>query len=480
MRKMRSERGSIVVLVLSLAIMVILPIGLYGFEIARLFLAQAQLRSACDAAALAGALIMSKESTGTEAEKKAKAKEAALAFFRRNLVVSGSLADAILSPNVKNDSPTQGKSTFDLDFESDGRVRALASFGLASAFGGMLGIDSNTIRANSLAGHGGLEGDVVIVVDLSGSMGDKSQSVIFSRAYNAVTKKIDYKISEPVGGTAIYGPTGIESAIPVPSQVDFSKDPLFAPIQNAPISVKTAALVEAKLGNLENDGAFRASHNDSAELATYLKPQDGFQEAYQKLAMKAIEPLSSEKAALQDFLRSSDGSDMHAALVTYAQDVSSGNDRKDNFKTKVGHKLPIVNLNKDNARLGDVMDAINPSPLFNSTNTGGALLQAASMFDNSGGHRESAPKTIVLLTDGMPNYGPKLEEVTPVLAKKGIRVLTIGFFFTPYSQQEGPKVLNTLVAKVGNGSRAFIAPDVPKLKDALRRISNGTPTLVNE
>lgn len=479
MSKMRSGKGSIVVLVLSLAIMVILPIGLYGFEIARLFLAQAQLRSACDAAALAGALIMSKESAGTEAEKKAKAKEAALAFFRRNLVVSGSLADAMISSNVRNDSPTQGKSTFDLDFESDGRVRALASFGLASAFGGMLGINSNTIRANSLAGHGGLEGDVIIVVDLSGSMGAKSQSVIFSRAYNVVTKKIDYKISDPVGGTAIFGPTGIESAIPVPSQVDFSKDPLFAPLQHAPISVKTAALVEAKLGNLESEDAFRASHNDRAELATYLKPQDGFQEAYQKIAMRAVEPLSSEKAALQDFLSSSDGSDMHAALVTYAQDVSSGNDRKDNYKTKSGHKLPIVNLNKDNARLGDVVDAINPSPLFNSTNTGGALLQAASMFENNG-HRESAPKTIVLLTDGMPNYGPKLEDVTPVLAKKGIRVLTIGFFFTPYSQEEGPKVLNTLVAKVGNGSRAFIAPDVPKLKDALRRISNGTPTLVNQ
>lgn len=479
MRKMRSGKGTVVVLVLSLAIMVILPIGLYGFEIARLFLAQAQLRSACDAAALAGALIMSKESTDSEAEKKAKAKEAALNFFRRNLVVSGSLADAILSGSVKNDNPTQGKSTFDLDFESEGRVRALASFGLQSAFGGMLGVNTNTIRANSVAGHGGLEGDVVVVVDLSGSMGGMTQSVIFSRAYNAVTKKIDYKTSAPVGGLAIFGPTGMESAIPVPSQVDFSKSPLFAPIQHAPNSVKTAALVEAKLGNLENEGAFRSSHNDHSELATYLKPHDGFQEEYQKLAMNAVEPLSSEKAALKDFLSASDGSDMHAALVTYGSEVSTGNDHKDNYKTKSGHKLPIVNLNKETPRLSDVIDAINPAPLFSATNTGGALMQAADMLE-ANGHRETAPKTIVLLTDGMPNVGPMPDQVAPILAKRGIRVLTIGFFFTPYSQKDGPGVLNSLVAKVGNGSRAFIAPDVPQLKDALRRISNGSPTLVND
>ena len=479
MRKMRSERGSIVTLVLALAIMVILPIGLYGFEISRLFLAQAQLRSACDAAALAGALVMSKESTDSETEKKARAKEAALNFFRRNLVASGSLADAALSASVNNDNPGQGKSSFDLDFEGEGRVRALASFGLSSAFGGMLGVNSNTIRANSVAGHGGLEGDVAIVVDLSGSMGDMSQSVIFTRAYNAATKKIDYRTSGPVGGSAIFGPTGIESAIPVPSQVDFSKSPLFAPVQHAPESIKTAALVEAKLGNLENENAFRSSHNEHSDLATYIKPHEGFQEEYQKLAMKGVEPLSSEKAALKDFLTASDGSDMHAALVTYAQDVSSGNDRKDSFKTKAGHQLPIVNFNKDNARLSDVVDAINPSPLFNATNTGGALLQAAEMLEGNG-HRESAPKTIVLLTDGMPNCGPMPDQVAPILAKKGIRVLTIGFFFTPYSQKDGPAVLNSLVAKIGNGSRAFIAPDVPKLKDALRRISNGSPTLVND
>lgn len=479
MKKVRSQKGTIVVLVLSLAIMVILPIGLYGFEIARLFLAQAQLRSACDAAALAGALVMSKESSDSEEAKKARAKEAALNFFRKNLVVSGSLANAMLSGNVKSDNPEQGKSTFDLDFESNGKVRALASFGLTSAFGGMLGLKSNTIRANSLAGHGGLEGDVVVAVDLSGSMGGMSQSVIYTRTYNGITKKIDYTLSAPVAGVAIHGPTGIESAIPVPSQVDFKKSPLFAPLQNAPVSVKTAALVEAKLGNLENPGVFKSSHNDKSELATYIQPHDGFEEEYQKLAMNAIEPLSSEKAALRDFMGSADGSDMHAALVTYGEQVSSGNDHKDNYKTKKGHKLPIVNLNKDNARLGDVVDAISPSPLFDFTNTGGALMQAMEMLE-SNNHRESAPKTIVLLTDGMPNRGPMPDEVAPLLAKKGIRVLTIGFFFTPGAAQHGPGVLNSLVAKVGNGSRAFIAPDVPKLKDALRRISNGTPTLLNE
>lgn len=477
--KTRKNNGSIVTLVLAAATMIVLPLGLYSFEVSRLCLAQAQLRSATDAAALAAAQLIA-QGVDDEAAVQKKAIEAGFNFFKRNMVASTLLSDSKVSASVGSDNPETGKATFNITFDANRRVHADASFGLQSAFSGMLGIATHTVRAGSLAGASGMEGDVVLVVDMSGSMGNATQSVVVSRFVHPVTGKLTHKI---VGNTNIppaFGRYNSPTVVPDPKTVDWSKSPKFSQLQNAPESVKIAALLEAKEGHLEDGNIFKSSHADQSDLSNYIQPGRGYQAEFQKLALQSIEPLNSQKEAINQFLQDMQGSqDVHVSLVTYASEVSTGMDMKDNYETTKDHHLPMVNLNKNESRIDQIMDAINPAPTFDNTNTGGAVLEAVSILTGSA-HRENAAKTIVLLTDGKPNVGPDPYAAAKIAGQKGIKLYTVGFFRTAAAQNGGPQVLNNMVANAGNGSKAFLAPDIPTLKDALEKISKGVPSLINQ
>lgn len=472
------------VMVLVVAIMLLLPSGLFAFDVARVNLAQSQLRAATDAAVLAASQAFSRHPEKGEKAKKA-AKETALMFFQRNLVSSGTLKDSKLSESVDTDDPALGKATLDLVFEeNDSRIRAKASYGILPAFAGMLGLGKTTIRSNSLAGATGIEGDVVIVVDLSGSMSSATISNLVNRSTDQ-TGKPSYSKQGQIGSVSNFAEAGSPDSgnvriLPDASKVDFKNSKLMQALANAPESLQLAALYEAKAGNLENESIFKQNGLDKTELHNYIRPGDGFQEEYQRLALGCAQPLASEKQAINDFvdqLRA--GKEVHIGLVTYAAGVSTNGDHKDKFSTKSGHKLPSVELSKNESRFEDTIESIAPSPTFSSTNTGGAIEAATAMLTGNK-HREAASKTIVLLTDGMPNVGPDPYQAAKKAGEKGIRLYTVGFFHTQYSQVDGPKVLNAMVAQAGNGSKAFNAPDVPTLNDALAEISKGGISLIND
>ena len=483
--KTRSQNGMMMILVLVIAIMFILPSGLFAFDVARINLAQSQLRTATDSAVLAAAGAFSRS---PEKDEKAKeeAKKIALMYFKRNLVSGGSLNETKLSSSVDTDNPELGNATLDLVFEeNDERVRAKASYGILPAFANFLGLGKHTIRANSLSGAAGLEGDVVIVVDLSGSMVAASQSQLVSRSTDPNTGKPSYSFQGNVAGPANFNEQGSADQgsvriLPDPSKLDFNKSNLMQSLQNAPAHIKMAAMHEAKAGNLDSPAAFKNAGLDKTELANYIKPGDGYSEDYQRLALSVAQPLASEKDAINNFVAQLQaGKDVHVGLITYASAVSGTGDHKDKFSTKSGHKLPSVELSKGNSRFEDVVDSIAPTPTFNNTNTGGAVEAAIEML-TGGKHREGASKTIVLLTDGMPNVGPSPYTAAKKAGEKGIRLYTVGFFHTANAQQSGPNVLNAMVAEAGNGSKAFNAPDVPTLNDALAQISRGGVSLIND
>lgn len=472
----RKQNGSFIVTTVAAAIMIVLPLGLYAFEVARANLASCQLRVATDSAALAAASYLQNVNFDSTAEQ-TKAKEKALRFIQRNLVAGSSLKDARISSNVQQDSPGAGASTVDFIFNKDNTVTAVAAFGLEPAFGAFLGIKSVPVRVNSTAGAGGLEGDICIIVDVSGSMSEDSTSVVFKRSFAG--GKLSHSIAGASTTPSSFGPSVQNSfLVPDPKKVDFNKTQHLKSLQNASDEAKLAALVEAKLGNLENATVYAKSHADVSALKELnFTPTPGCQDDYQRLALGATQPLADEKDVLSSFIEDVSQNDAHFALVTFSQSVST-NEGHDNFETRKGFRLPQVDLNKENGRGNDVNTALEATPTFSSTNTGDSVLKAISIL-NGNQHRQGVQKTIVLLTDGLANTGSSPIVASRLAKESSIKLLTVGFFHSDFAMRSGKPLLNQMVATCGNGSKAFFAPDIPTLKEVLSSISQGDVSLIN-
>ena len=475
----RNQHGITMLVIIVATMLILLPLGLFAFEVARMQMAQKQLRSATDSAALAAAVFLSNAS-GDRAANTPAAKAMALDFFKQNMVMSGFLSNTTPSSTTATDSPAVGAATLDVSVDATtGRVTANAAYGLAPAFSQYLKLGTAPIRSHSLAGYQGIEGDIVLAVDISDSMTQATKSKVAKRTYDAGADTTTYAIIRNSKAPPTLGRMGSAAAIPDPATVDFSASPIMDKFKNAPSDVKVAALVEAKRGNLETQAVFESSNANKGALKTYVTPQAGYKAGFQQVAMQAVEPLNSAKVALRDFVAQLTGSDdAHLSLITFGGRESTGQDAKDDFSTFSGHKYPHVNLNKQDSKRQLVVDSIGPSLTFNGTDTKGAMRGAIDMLEGPE-HRPEVEKTIILLTDGIPTTGsPK--PLAKEAGEKGIRLFAIGFFQTPYAMAGGPKTLKNMVAACGNGSKMYLAPDLPTLQDVLAQISQGTLALIND
>ena len=506
----RSNRGrrirnrGFIVIATYLGFLFLLPLGLYAFEVMRIYLCQGQLRAVTDAAALAGATFLADPSNADLEPKVAlqKAKELALEYVRRNCAASYDLGETSISESVDSDQPKKGISTYDLLYDKEKKlVTAKAALGVEPAFGKFLGLSSVPVHAVSHAGVGSLDGDVVIIFDLSRSMGFATKSVWIERQWDPTTKKLSHTIKKVLRTntsakeTLPAFPNTRFDVVPDPNFADFSVSDKLKGLANASIETKLAALVEAKDGNLESQSKFLSSHSTDTELPRYLNPAPGFQDDYQKIALAATQPLADAKGALNEFVSKVSGvKTVHLSLVTFSNGVSrqdSQQDTYDTFATRSGFRLPNIELNSEDSKSGKIGTALNPSPVFNETNTGKAIETATAMLQGAG-HRKNAPKSILLLTDGRPNppggagYFTGLrqaEDAAKKAGEAGIKIFAVGFFHTSYSEDElrnGPAAMSAIVSAAGNGSRSFTASDVPSLKHILQRIAENQVALVNE
>ena len=467
------------IMILIAANMIILPLGLFGFEMSRLNMATKQLKAATDAAALAAASFLANSSGSSESNMQ-KAKQLGLDFYKKNMVMSVMLSKSAISPTVDSDSPDTGEGTFDLVLDSaTGRVTAKGAFGLEPAFGKYLGLGTAPIHTHSLAGYEGLEGDICVVVDISDSMTSNSSSVVVRRTYDRGANKVTYRVVRDAKAVPTLGRLGSAPAIPPPETAQFNQSPLFQRLANASTDVKVAAMVEAKRGNLESQAAFTSSGANTGVLNGFVTPEAGFKAAYQKVAMKQVQPLADEKTALEEFIAGLGSSgEAHLSLVTFGGRNSVPPDKKDDFSTFSGHHYPHVELDKGSDKRDLVMASLAPALTFNGTDTKGGMQEAIRILEGPA-HRPEVQKTIILLTDGVPTTGspkPAAKEA----GEKGIRLFAIGFFQTATARRSGPKTLRAMVAACGNGSKMYLAPDLPTLQDVLKQISHGTLALINE
>lgn len=162
---MRRTRGSMIALTALLSVFVVLPLSIFTFEVVRVNLAKQQLKTACDSAALAGALALR---TGDPAQRTERVNQAGITYLRRNSVCNFSLERAQLGASDRPVNLGECVLTMTIN-DQDGTITANAKYGMNLAFGAFLGLNPFSLTEHSKAATAPKQ-DMIIVFDCSGSM----------------------------------------------------------------------------------------------------------------------------------------------------------------------------------------------------------------------------------------------------------------------------------------------------------------------
>jgi hypothetical protein len=201
-----------IVLGLVISVFLLLPIGLFGFEVNRMEIARQQLRVACDAASLAAAATLASSDILDPAEAQTKAIETALTTFQQNAVVGTRLSETVIAA-TGDDVPTANQALIFLEFldphndnspvslgDPKGKIiRVNGIFGLEPAFGKFLGLTSVPVRTTSSGGVPML--DVALCFDVSASIDDQTPVTFVRRRWNPTTGRIVYNTASTASGS---------------------------------------------------------------------------------------------------------------------------------------------------------------------------------------------------------------------------------------------------------------------------------------
>lgn len=210
----RQTGQSLIILIFVLAFLILGVAGMFTFEISRANLAREQLRSACQAAALAGAATLASSDLSDTAHAQTDAMSAALIVFRKNFVIGNPLTGATqsgtLAPLFENKTTGASMVFFELlDPNADNAVvqigdpngkvlRVTASFGLTPSFGQYLGL--STLPIEGIASAGVPQLDLVLCFDVSGSIDDQTP-VTFVKRYWGSSGETRYDAIETRSGS---------------------------------------------------------------------------------------------------------------------------------------------------------------------------------------------------------------------------------------------------------------------------------------
>jgi hypothetical protein len=205
-------------------LVILTSLGLFTFELTRADTARQELRSACEAAALAGASSLASSDFTDPTVTHTNAINAAIEAFNANSLVGFSIAPAdTASMNLSNSlsyvPPATESAIFVQLLDKDNKpvpkgdpegrtIHVVGAHGLQPAFGKFLGIDNAPIRAESFARVPSL--DLVLCFDVSGSIDDQTPVTFVKRSWNPSKPKndgsgsgaIDYLICEARPGSA--------------------------------------------------------------------------------------------------------------------------------------------------------------------------------------------------------------------------------------------------------------------------------------
>ncbi|MGH7194442.1 MAG: pilus assembly protein TadG-related protein, partial [Candidatus Saccharimonadales bacterium] len=260
----RNARGAgVVILVFLLAFFVIGVIGIFSFEVTRNNSCRDELRSSCEAAALAGAAALASSNITTTSISHDNAEKAAQQAFVSNSVIgtllsnvnwfdsrgpasggagggnppssssnSGGGAGGMTAQQVLASQPPAGWVNFYIEFltpsgtqaqwnQSDGRtVHVVAVFGEEPAFAKYAGLP--TVAVTSQAQARVPQMDIMMCFDVSSSIDDQSQVTFVKRWLQGGT--IRYDIATTTAGTTAEGTIyGILLPTPLGSSVNIER-----------------------------------------------------------------------------------------------------------------------------------------------------------------------------------------------------------------------------------------------------------------
>lgn len=517
----RSQRGQAVsILAVVLAAFGVVALGMLAFEVSRVVVARDQLRTATEAAALAGAGALA----GTLDEDIATGQQNAIDAAKQVMAANDVIGEPLNKQLGPGEKPKAGEVALTfrlLDPKNDNAevkfgdpkgklLEVNASFGYTTSTGKYIGIGQapTPIQATAVGGAGDL--DVSMCFDISGSMDDATPTTLVCRTFNRETGKMDYKVASGPGGgqgllTIDLNQSGI-GAVP-PQDLDYSSGYRFSPELRAldktpPASPpgpstftdlvvnidgnKTfgglsadgfsfpnlAALVEASRGNLDSADKFTSSGADIT-LRDQVAPKAGYQAKYLELAHRNVHPIVDAQDAAQDFFKQMNrGTDGHFGFVAFQSAVGvnalstyRGNNVAPSFAAggSGDFALPLVELDPadDVTNFDTIMDVIPKVVPEGGTNIGGSLEAAINDLQEHG--RKNSKKVIILFTDGVPTVGTggspesSARRAAQKAKSKGICIFTIGLCLDPSSLSEQERVLNDTNSSPTNGGIAAIA-----------------------
>jgi len=386
---------------LLLSTMVIGVLGVFAFEFARYTSYREQLRTATDAAALgaAAALAASNMKADATAAHNAAMDFAKLVFMKNE--VFGAILDPVVDTRVSEPPQTLTAGQTVLSFKlftkdgtsvsagnPDGKIiQVTASHGYFPLFATFLGL-KNFVAPIIVSSEGGVPPlDIMIAIDVSGSMDDQTKVTLVNRTWNKDTNKVDYtpvqsgtiwNIVQPSAtGTAFnaYYPqrlhriadfanghgfngtlrgtpntgtppgnypagdavgtgdfTDVVANVASDGSNDQNPDTMQFPVtsKNGFVYPNLASLVEAARGNLDTAKAFsdsQASKRLGPPGPDHVDVKAGYRADYENLACNTLNPLRLAQNAFVDFLDlMNTNTDCHFGMITF------GNGDVDNQK----------------------------------------------------------------------------------------------------------------------------------------------------
>lgn len=532
--KSRNARGMAVALpMVVLALMVVLVVGFFSFEIARTAVAREQLRTATESSALAGAATLASSTSTDITANQNNAIAAATDVFHRNQVFGMPLN----STTIGITTPQAGEAQLEFQFldpdnnnapvpagDPKGKLLEVKSaFGLPSVTGKVIGIGDTTVPLNAQSSGGVGELDVVLCFDCSASMRFMTKTTKVRRVFNNGTGKIDYIVVDvdsfsPSGGMIPQDISSLNSTMrgandnslpgnfppgTAPNNgftdivVNLDEQTNFASFAEGGFDFPNiAALVEASRGNLENQAIFESS-GASTTLAGVVTPQAGYRDKYFDLARKHTHPWAESQEAAQDFFNlMKQNTKAHFGFVAFATKVAQ--EANETFvEERVGSGYPAggskqfpfpaisLKLPEEQNNFEQVQAAIVGVVPRDNTNIGGSIERAVRMFDPNNS-RPNAKKAIIVFTDGEPTVGLPLSQdpfqncllAAQQARAKGVAIFGIGLALNPGQQQEQAQVLGTITTTAGNGGRFLQVTDASKLKPAFGAIARNLTQIV--
>jgi len=204
----------VILLGVALALLILLVFGLFSFEVSRIDSARNQLRSATEAAALAGSAALASSDSSNTTSAQQQAMNTALQMFQQNSVVGVPLSNAEFSTsptqipavnsallNIEFLDPNNNNAVVPLGSPNGKIMQITGLFGLEPAFGTFLNIGTNNLQATAFGGVPEL--DVVVCFDISGSIDDQTNVTFVNRQWNGS------KVVYPVTNTYPGAPAGV-------------------------------------------------------------------------------------------------------------------------------------------------------------------------------------------------------------------------------------------------------------------------------